>query len=159
MRNPATLQRLAARLAALHVPYLPSCIEGLTRIVYSCVLPHTVRLGNNVRFGYGGLGCVIHGEACIGNDVEIGANVLVGGNATEHGVPIIEDGVYIGFGAVIIGPIRIGHGAVVGANSVVTHDVLPMTVVAGVPARVLRSDHAAASLYHHRVPLARSVLP
>jgi acetyltransferase-like isoleucine patch superfamily enzyme len=51
---------------------------------------------------------------CIGNDVWIGAKTL------------IMDGV------------SIGHGAVIGAGSVVTKNVAPYTVVAGVPARELR---------------------
>ncbi len=34
--------------------------------------------------------------------------------------------------------VRIGYGAIVGANSVVTKDVPPMTVVAGNPARIIK---------------------
>jgi virginiamycin A acetyltransferase len=50
----------------------------------------------------------------IGNDVLLGANVIV------------------------LPGVRIGNGAVVGAGSIVTHDVPPYAVVAGVPARVQR---------------------
>ncbi len=46
--------------------------------------------------------------------------------------------VWIGSGAIILGGVRIGDGAVIGAGAVVTHDVEPFSVVAGVPARVLR---------------------
>ncbi len=46
--------------------------------------------------------------------------------------------VWIGHGAVILPGVTIGNGAVIGANAVVTKDVAPFTIVAGVPARVLR---------------------
>jgi phosphonate metabolism protein (transferase hexapeptide repeat family) len=46
--------------------------------------------------------------------------------------------VWIGHGAVIMPGVAIGNGAVVGANAVVTKDVAPFSIVAGVPARVLR---------------------
>ncbi|MDQ6433489.1 DapH/DapD/GlmU-related protein [Mesorhizobium sp. LHD-90] len=46
--------------------------------------------------------------------------------------------VWIGHGAVVMPGVSIGNGAVVGANAVVTHDVEPFTIVAGIPARVLR---------------------
>ena len=45
--------------------------------------------------------------------------------------------VWIGHGAVIMGCLRIGNGSVIGANAVVTHDVEPYQIVAGVPARPL----------------------
>lgn len=45
---------------------------------------------------------------------------------------------WIGFGASILKGVTIGEGAVVGANSVVTRNVPPFTVVAGNPARVVR---------------------
>jgi acetyltransferase-like isoleucine patch superfamily enzyme len=46
---------------------------------------------------------------------------------------------WIGFGASILKGVVIGEGAVVAANSVVTKDVPPWTIVAGNPARVIRS--------------------
>ena len=50
----------------------------------------------------------------------------------------IEDNAWIGAGAIILDGVRIGQGAVVGAGAVVTRDVAPHTVVAGVPARLVR---------------------
>jgi len=50
----------------------------------------------------------------------------------------IEDGAWIGAGAVVLDGVRIGRGAIVGAGAVVTRDVPPLAVVAGVPARVVR---------------------
>ena len=46
--------------------------------------------------------------------------------------------VWIGHGAVVMPGVSIGNGAVVGANAVVTRDVAPYEIVAGVPARRLR---------------------
>jgi acetyltransferase-like isoleucine patch superfamily enzyme len=51
---------------------------------------------------------------------------------------IISDKAWIGFGATILKGVTIGEGAIVGAQSVVTRDVEPWTVVAGNPARVVR---------------------
>ena len=50
---------------------------------------------------------------------------------------IIEEGVWIASGAVVIGPCRIGKHSVVAACSVVTSDVPPYVVVGGNPARIL----------------------
>lgn len=58
--------------------------------------------------------------------------------STARGPVTIEDDAWIGAGAVILPGVRIGRGAVVGANSVVTEDVPPLTVVAGLPARPVR---------------------
>ena len=51
---------------------------------------------------------------------------------------VIQDRVWIGFGATILKGVTIGEGAVVAARSVVTRDVEPYTVVAGNPARTIR---------------------
>ncbi|MCR5205013.1 MAG: acyltransferase [Lachnospiraceae bacterium] len=51
---------------------------------------------------------------------------------------VIEDDVWIGFGASILKGVTIGRGAIVGAKSVVTHDVEPFTVVAGNPAKIVK---------------------
>jgi phosphonate metabolism protein (transferase hexapeptide repeat family) len=50
----------------------------------------------------------------------------------------IENDVWIGHGAIILPRISIGHGAVVAAGAVVTKDVEPYAVVAGVPARRIK---------------------
>lgn len=57
----------------------------------------------------------------------------------------IGDGVWIGFGALILPGVEIGSGAMVAAGAVVTKNVPRMAVVAGVPARVLyiRNQHEA----------------
>ena len=55
-----------------------------------------------------------------------------------RGKVVIEDFVWIGDNVTIIGPVTIGRGAIVGAGSVVTKDVLPWSVNAGVPCRLLK---------------------
>lgn len=51
---------------------------------------------------------------------------------------IIEDDVWIGYGATILSGVRIGKGAVVGAKSVITKDVPSYAIVAGNPAKILK---------------------
>lgn len=52
---------------------------------------------------------------------------------------IIKDDVWIGMNCIILKGVTIGEGAVVGAGSVVTHDVAPWTVVAGNPAKIVKT--------------------
>ena len=52
---------------------------------------------------------------------------------------VVRRGASIGSGAVILAGIEIGSGAIIGAGAVVTKDVAPRQVVAGVPARLLRT--------------------
>ena len=62
---------------------------------------------------------------------------------------IIENDVWIGRGAYIKSGVRIGTGAIIGMGSVVTKDVLPYSIVAGTPARLIRkrfSDEIIESL-------------
>ena len=54
---------------------------------------------------------------------------------SKKGTIVIGEDAWIGTGAVILPDIRIGEGAVVGANSVVTKDVPPYTIVGGIPAK------------------------
>jgi maltose O-acetyltransferase len=57
---------------------------------------------------------------------------------SHKGSIIIESDAWIGTGAVILPNVTVGEGAVVGANSVVTKNVAPYTVVGGVPAHVIK---------------------
>ncbi|NTV62282.1 MAG: hypothetical protein HGA65_01930, partial [Oscillochloris sp.] len=71
-------------------------------------------------------------------DHEIGPHAHRGGRLIPRPV-VIEDGVWIGAGALILPGVTIGAGAIVGAGALVTKSVAPDTVVGGVPARVIRT--------------------
>lgn len=58
--------------------------------------------------------------------------------AFSKGDIIIDDDVWIGFGAIIMSGVHIHQGAVVAAGSIVTHDVMPYSIVGGVPAKIIR---------------------
>jgi acetyltransferase-like isoleucine patch superfamily enzyme len=75
----------------------------------------------------------------LGEAMARGEKPVFGFMTSEADPVTIGDGVHIGVGVVISPGVTIGDGAVVGANSVVTADVPPYTVVAGSPARVLRT--------------------
>lgn len=122
------------------IPVIPRVLSVLNRLIFATQLPASTRLGRGVRLNYSGLGTVIHARAVIGNNVEVGPGVVIGGRSKHHEVPIIEDDVQIGVGAKILGPIRVGRGAVIGANAVVLHDVPAGAVMVGIPARVLRIE-------------------
>jgi len=52
---------------------------------------------------------------------------------------IIEDDVWIGYRAIIMPGLLVGKGSIIGAQAVVTKNIEPYTVVAGIPARVIRT--------------------
>ena len=50
---------------------------------------------------------------------------------------VIEDGAWIGAGAIILANVTVGRKAIVGAGAIVTRDVPPLTIVAGNPAKII----------------------
>jgi acetyltransferase-like isoleucine patch superfamily enzyme len=106
-----------------------------------------LEIGNNVFINYGS-SLVASAHVQIGDDCLIGTHVMVM-DCDFHrvedkawdttGEPIvIEDRVWLGNRSMILKGVRVGHDAVVAAGSVVTKDVEPRTVVAGVPAVVVK---------------------
>ena len=91
-------------------------------------------------------------EVVIGDDVMMGPQVMI--YTANHGMAVgatmrqqpsvtspvrIGNDVWIGARAILLPGIEIGDGAVVAAGAVVTRDVPPFAIVAGVPARVIRT--------------------
>lgn len=116
-----------------------------------------IRIGERSSIG---VRAEILGPTTIGRDVMMGPEVVVLTNQHETSridVPMIEQGlsqqlpvtigddVWIGYRVILQPGVTIGRGAIIGAGAVVTRDVPPYAVVAGVPARVLRFRNAAYS--------------
>lgn len=100
-----------------------------------------------------GIRCHVQGPTTIGADVMMGpeCRIYTAGHAnkdvtrpmrlqgTEKAQPVvIEDDVWLGARVMVMPGTVIGRGSIVAAGAVVTKDVDPFTVVAGVPARLVR---------------------
>ncbi|WP_028863917.1 acyltransferase [Psychromonas aquimarina] len=112
-------------------------------------------VGNNVDIGW-------MTTIAVGSRVEIGSNVRIAGRALLAGYPghpvdplaraqglpekdnqagdiILEQDVWLATGVSVMAGVRIGHGCIVAAGSVVTHDLPPLVLAGGIPARVIRA--------------------
>lgn len=109
-----------------------------------------VVIGDNF---YMGSNCHLGANMRVGSDVMFASEVAVVGG--DHKIDYIDvpirysgrdtlktaefgDGCWIGHGSIILHGVKIGKGAVVAAGSVVTKDVMPESVVAGNPAKLIR---------------------
>lgn len=137
--NAIKLYRLERWLFLHHLITLAKLIRGLIFLLYNSFIPYTCEIGEGTTFAYKGMGVVIHSRAKIGKNCIIAQQVTVGGRSKIQDVPFIGDNVYIGAGAKVLGNITIGNECVIGANAVVIHSVESGSVVAGVPAKVIRA--------------------
>jgi bifunctional UDP-N-acetylglucosamine pyrophosphorylase/glucosamine-1-phosphate N-acetyltransferase len=81
------------------------------------------------------------GDSTLGSNVNIGAGTVTANfDGIRKNNTIIKDNVNIGSDTIIVAPAKIGKFAVTGAGSVVTKNIPDKTVVAGVPARILRKS-------------------
>lgn len=116
-------------------------------------LARNVRMGNfgEVKNSYVGSETDIHhfsyvGDATVGEQVNIGAGVVTANyDGVRKNRTTIGARAFIGSDTMLVAPINVGEHAITGAGSVVIHDVPPGNVVAGVPARTLRSPAPADS--------------
>lgn len=83
---------------------------------------------------------VVGGRAQVGKNCHIGAGAVLAGVIEPPSAEpvVIEDDVLIGANAVILEGIKVGAHSVVAAGAVVVNDVEPYTIVAGVPAKVIK---------------------
>jgi acetyltransferase-like isoleucine patch superfamily enzyme len=113
--------------------------------------PQNLIIGNNVKINRN-VYITATDSITIGNDVLIGPNTIINSGNHKYSDPnilireqghfskaiIIENDVWIGANVCILKGVKIGKGAVVGAGAVVTKNVEPYTVVAGVPAKIIK---------------------
>jgi acetyltransferase-like isoleucine patch superfamily enzyme len=122
---------------------------------FNLIPPFYADFGLNITVGravFIGAQCAFTGHAAIdiADEVMIAhkVNIVTAGHPVEPDIrrryitaaPVaIERNVWIGAAATVLPGVRIGADSVVGAGAVVTGDIPPATLVAGVPARVVRS--------------------
>ncbi|MCM0650630.1 2,3,4,5-tetrahydropyridine-2,6-dicarboxylate N-acetyltransferase [Clostridium swellfunianum] len=126
------------------------------RIEPGAIIRDKVSIGKNAVIMMGavinigaeiGEGTMIDMNAVVGARGKIGKRVHLGAGAVVAGVLeppskepcIVEDDVLIGANAVILEGVKIGKGSVVAAGSVVTEDVPAGVVVAGTPAKIVKT--------------------
>ena len=120
---------------------------------------HNIIVGNNTIVNKKVLLDGRGGKVEIGNNVDIAQEVNIwtlshDPNSDSHGTvgrPVtIDDYVWIGARATILPGVTIGRGAVIGTGSIVTKNVAPMAIVAGVPARQIgvRQNELTYKLNH-----------
>lgn len=139
MINAILFYRVSRWCYLHHIPLIPQFITLIIFLIYNSKIPYTAKIGKGTRFGYGGMGVVIHRESVIGKNCKIAQQVTIGrGGSRYPGVPIIGDNVYLAKGSIVFGGITIGNNVIVGANAVVNKPVQDNAIVAGVPAKVIR---------------------
>jgi len=131
--------------------------EGKNHVPDRCNFSGEIKIGYATTLGYNNF---LHGDISIGKYTQIGADVAI--HTTNHPTKYLSTyihknlfngelsqlkeikqvtvghDVWIGHNAIIVGAVTIGNGAVIASGSVVTKDVPPYAIVAGVPAKVIR---------------------
>jgi putative colanic acid biosynthesis acetyltransferase WcaB len=110
--------------------------------IFGIDIPDSTKIGKGFNV-YHGQGLVINAQTVIGNNVIVRQNTTIGNAHKNGGSPIIKDNVDIGANSVIIGDIIIGSNSVIAAGSIVIKDVEPNTIVAGNPARYIKTINNA----------------
>ncbi|MFT4684241.1 MAG: acetyltransferase-like isoleucine patch superfamily enzyme [Flavobacteriaceae bacterium] len=65
---------------------------------------------------------------------------------SENEKVVIGNDVWIGTNVTVLDGVKIGNGAIIGANSIVTKDVKPFTIVGGVPAKFIKTRFSENSI-------------
>lgn len=123
-------------------------VDGGTVPVELVSIGGPITIGDGTFINYGAT-ISAHSGVSIGRDVLIGNYAMIMDSdyhdlhdRTKPGLTapiVLEDDCWIGARAIVLKGVRVGRGAVVAAGSVVTKDVPPRTLVAGMPAQVVRT--------------------
>lgn len=79
MLNAIYFYRIARWLYLHHIPLLPKLITLLIFLIYNSKIPYQAEIGRGTKFGYGGMGVVIHSKSKIGNYCTVSQQVTIGG--------------------------------------------------------------------------------
>ncbi len=136
------LETGAARCGLLRLAVRPYAVWYRLCVVWlmGIDLPLEVDAGPGLIV-YHGVGLVVHESCVLGSNVVLRQGCTLGAGRSEGSdlAPSVGDDVELGVGCIVLGGIHLGDGCTVGAGSVVLEDVPAGAVVAGNPARVIRT--------------------
>lgn len=104
-------------------------------------IPVKAKIGRGLIL-YHSVGLVVNENAVIGRNCILRQGVTIGNkiiNGVETSSPIIGDNVEFGAGSCVLGPVSIGDNCIIGANAVVTKSFEPDSIIAGVPASLIKT--------------------
>lgn len=131
--------------------------EGKNAVPDRCNFSGKIKIGYGTTLGYNNF---FAGDITIGKYCQIGSDVAI--HASNHPIHylstyinknifdgelkslkdekkvIIGNDVWIGHNVIIVGNVNVGNGAILAAGSVITKDVLPYSIVGGVPAKIIK---------------------
>lgn len=134
------LYRLSNWFSNSNLHFVANVLINIERILYSCEIDASSEIGPGLRIVHS-VGIVIGPRVIVGQNFRLHQNVTIGmrGRMNEEWItPRIGNNVTIYAGAAVLGRITIGDNVVIGANSVVIKNVPSNTIVAGVPAKVIK---------------------
>lgn len=135
------LFRASAALHRIGLRPLSRLVYFANVVLFSCDIPPGTRIGAGLALPHP-VGVTIASGATLGCRARLFSGVLIGGGATEDqsqdGFPTVGDDCWIFAYARVFGPVTVGDRAVVSTSSLVVRDVPRNTIVAGMPARVVR---------------------
>lgn len=164
MISRTLLRRIKIRLQ--HIRYGLRYADGGAYVAFGSGISNDLVVGEH---SYIGPGCNICPSVKIRRYVMIASEVMIVGSDHNFDIPgipiifsgrpvhpetIIEDDVWIASRSTVLAGVRIGRGAIIGAGALVTKDVAPYAIVAGVPARVVRYRFNEKAQHEHDQMLA-----
>ncbi len=129
--------RLCRWLILKRIPLIHIFIQRIIEISAGISIPPTVSIGRGLLIEHFG-GIVINSGVQIGEFCTISHQVTIGNKVPGGKSPVIGNNVYICVGAKLLGDITIGGNSIIGANAVVLDSVPANSIVAGIPAKVIK---------------------
>lgn len=116
--------------------FIAKVIHRHLEFKYALMIPSSTRIGFGFYIGKP-TSIIINPSAIIGNNVNVSQFTTIGAN--EKNAALIGDNVYIGPSCCLIENVVIGSNSIIGAGSIVKHNVPENSVVAGNPAKEIKS--------------------
>lgn len=129
--------RMCRWLVSKHIPILHLFIQRFVEITTGISIPPEAQIGKGLLINHFG-GIIVNDGTKMGEFCTISHGVTLGNKRPGGKSPVIGSNVYIAVGAKVLGDIAIGDNCIIGANSVVMGSIPENSIVAGIPAKVIK---------------------